>query len=121
MKYTISTDEDQIARAQTMMGHKCPPGHVSIGVATENGASLPTGLVVRNKKTGVAWLAVGQVLRSIEPSIIGGPKKTGRPSKAPGERLIVVPVRMSEAQKAKYQRMENGPQRLRDWLDRVKE
>ena len=49
------------------------------------------------------------------------PKKTGRPAKAIAEKLVVVPVRMSPAQKAKYQRLVDGPQRLRDWLDRIKE
>lgn len=46
------------------------------------------------------------------------PKKTGRPALPPCERLVVVPVRLTEAQKAKLQRI--GVQRLRDWLDRVK-
>jgi hypothetical protein len=35
------------------------------------------------------------------------------------EKLVVVPVRLTEAQKAKLQRI--GVQRLRDWLDRCKE
>lgn len=48
-------------------------------------------------------------------------KKTGRPALPPEEKLVVVPVRMTPAQKAKYQRMKDGPQRLRDWLDRAKE
>ena len=47
------------------------------------------------------------------------PKKTGRHAKAPDEKLVVVPVRLSPSQKAKLQRI--GVQRLRDWLDRVKE
>ncbi len=47
------------------------------------------------------------------------PKKTGRPAKAPGEKLYPVPVRLTEAQKAKLQRI--GVQRLRDWLDRARE
>lgn len=47
------------------------------------------------------------------------PKKTGRPAKATGEKLIPVPVRLKPAQREKLQRI--GPQRLRDWLDRVKE
>lgn len=47
------------------------------------------------------------------------PKKTGRPAKPPGEKLIPVPVRLTPAQRDKLQRI--GPQRLRDWLDRVKE
>lgn len=46
-------------------------------------------------------------------------KKPGRPALPPAEKLVVVPVRLTEAQKAKLQRI--GPQRLRDWLDRVKE
>lgn len=46
-------------------------------------------------------------------------KKTGRPEKAPEEKLKPVPVRLTDAQKAKLQRI--GPQRLRDWLDRVEE
>jgi len=46
-------------------------------------------------------------------------RKPGRPALPPGEKLVVVPVRLTEAQKAKLQRI--GPQRLRDWLDRVKE
>ena len=49
------------------------------------------------------------------------PKKTGRPSLPPAEKLVVVPVRMSPEQKAKFQRLANGPQRFRGWLDRVKE
>jgi hypothetical protein len=49
------------------------------------------------------------------------PKKTGRPALPPDEKLVVVPVRMTLAQKTKYQRMREGPQRLRDWLDRAKE
>ena len=48
-------------------------------------------------------------------------KKTGRPEKAPEDKLWPVTVKMTLAQKAKYQRMKSGPQRLRDWLDRVKE
>lgn len=47
------------------------------------------------------------------------PKKTGRPAKAPGEKLKPVPVRLNDQQKAKLARI--GHQRLRDWLDRVKE
>ena len=45
--------------------------------------------------------------------------KRGRPALPPGEKLVVVPVRLTEAQKAKLQRI--GVQRLRDWLDRTKE
>ncbi len=37
----------------------------------------------------------------------------------PGDKLIPVPVRLTPAQRDKLQRI--GPQRLRDWLDRVKE
>lgn len=46
-------------------------------------------------------------------------RKPGRPALPPGGKLVVVPVRLTEAQKAKLQRI--GVQRLRDWLDRVKE
>lgn len=46
-------------------------------------------------------------------------KKTGRPALPPGERMVVVPIRLTPEQKAKLQRI--GPQRLRDWLDRVKD
>ena len=46
-------------------------------------------------------------------------RKPGRPTLPPGEKLEVVPVRLSPAQKAKLQRI--GVQRLRHWLDRVKE
>lgn len=35
------------------------------------------------------------------------------------EKLVVVPARLTEAQKAKLQRI--GVQRLREWLDRVRE
>ena len=45
--------------------------------------------------------------------------KLGRPALPPSEKLVVVPVRLTEAQKAKLQRI--GVQRLRDWLDRTKE
>lgn len=45
--------------------------------------------------------------------------KPGRPALPPESRLVVVPVRLSLTQKAKLQRI--GVQRLRDWLDRVKE
>ena len=46
-------------------------------------------------------------------------RKPGRPALPPGEKLVVVPVRLTEAQKAKLQRI--GAQRLRDWLNRTKE
>ena len=46
-------------------------------------------------------------------------RKPGRPAARPGEKLVVVPVRLTEAQKAKLQRI--GVQWLRDWLDRVRE
>jgi hypothetical protein len=49
------------------------------------------------------------------------PQKAGRPALPPDEKLVVVPVRMTPAQKTKYQRMKDGPQRLRGWLDRAKE
>lgn len=47
------------------------------------------------------------------------PKKTGRPAKAPSEKMIPVPVRLTPIQRDKLQRI--GVQRLRDWLDRAKE
>ncbi len=47
------------------------------------------------------------------------PKKTGRPAKAPDEKMIPVPIRLTPAQRDKLQRI--GVQRLRDWLDRVKQ
>lgn len=47
------------------------------------------------------------------------PNKTGRPAKAPGEKMIPVPVRLTPAQRDKLQRI--GVQRLRDWLDRARE
>lgn len=47
------------------------------------------------------------------------PKKTGRPARAPGEKMIPVPVRLTPAQRDKLQRI--GAQKLRDWLDQVKE
>ena len=46
-------------------------------------------------------------------------RKPGRPALPPGAKLVVVPVRLIKAQKAKLQRI--GVQRLRDWLDRCKE
>lgn len=47
------------------------------------------------------------------------PKKTGRPAKAPGEKMIPVSVRFTPGQRDKIRRI--GAQRLRDCLDRVKE
>lgn len=44
------------------------------------------------------------------------PQKTGRPAKAPEEKLQVVPVRLNAAQKATLQHI--GQQALRDWLDK---
>jgi hypothetical protein len=46
-------------------------------------------------------------------------RKPGRPALPPAEKMVVVPVRLTEAQKSKLQRI--GVQRLRDWLDRTKE
>lgn len=43
----------------------------------------------------------------------------GRPPTPPDQKLHVVPIRLTLAQKDKLQRI--GVQRLRDWLDRVKE
>lgn len=46
-------------------------------------------------------------------------RKTGRPALPPGEKMIPVPVRLTPAQRDKLKRI--GAQKLRDWLDRVKE
>lgn len=46
-------------------------------------------------------------------------RRPGRPALPPGEKLVGVPVRLTEAQKAKLQRI--GVQRLREWLDKAKE
>jgi hypothetical protein len=46
-------------------------------------------------------------------------RKPGRPALPPGDKLVLVPVRLTEKQKAKLQRI--GVQRLRDWLDKAKE
>jgi hypothetical protein len=46
------------------------------------------------------------------------PKRIGRPPLPAADKLIPVPVRLTPAQRDKLQRI--GPQRLRDWLDRVK-
>lgn len=43
----------------------------------------------------------------------------GRPKLPPEEKLKPVSVRLSDAQREKLQRI--GQQRLRDWLDRVRE
>jgi len=45
----------------------------------------------------------------------GDKRKPGRPALPTCERLAVVPVRLTEAQKEKLQRI--GAQKLRDWLD----
>lgn len=50
---------------------------------------------------------------------IADKRRPGRPALPPGEKLVVMPVRLTEAQKAKLQRI--GVQRLREWLDRAKE
>lgn len=47
------------------------------------------------------------------------PRKTGRPALPVAQKLIPVPVRLSPAQRDKLQRI--GAQRLREWLDGVKE
>ena len=44
------------------------------------------------------------------------PKKTGRPEKAPGEKLKVVPIRLNDAQKATLAAI--GQPALREWLDK---
>lgn len=44
--------------------------------------------------------------------------KPGRPALPLADKLLVVPVRLTPAQKEKLQRI--GVQRLRDWLDRAK-
>ena len=46
-------------------------------------------------------------------------KKLKRTALPPSEKLMMVPVRLTEAQKAKLQRID--VQRLREWLDRVRE
>lgn len=45
-------------------------------------------------------------------------RKPGRPAMPEAEKLVVVPVRLTPEQKVKLQRI--GPQRLRDWLDRLR-
>lgn len=46
-------------------------------------------------------------------------RKPGRPALPPGQRLVVVPVRLTPEQRDKLRRI--GVQRLRDWLDRARE
>jgi hypothetical protein len=46
-------------------------------------------------------------------------RKPGRPALPPGEKLVVVPVRLTPEQRDKLKRI--GVQRLREWLDRVRE
>ena len=41
-------------------------------------------------------------------------RKPGRPALPPGEKLVVVPVRLTPAQRDKLKRI--GVQRLREWL-----
>lgn len=48
------------------------------------------------------------------------PRKPGRPQIPPADKLVVVPVRMSEAQRIKFRAMPDGPKRLRDWVDSAK-
>ncbi|MDH4051599.1 MAG: hypothetical protein OEU93_08470 [Rubrivivax sp.] len=45
--------------------------------------------------------------------------KRGRPALPPGDKMLVVPVRLTPLQRDKLKRL--GVQRLRDWLDRVRE
>lgn len=45
-------------------------------------------------------------------------RKPGRPALPPAEKLVVVPVRLTPAQRDKLKAL--GVQRLRDWLDRAK-
>jgi hypothetical protein len=45
-------------------------------------------------------------------------RKPGRPALPLAEKLVVVPVRLTPAQREKLQAI--GVQRLRAWLDRVK-
>ena len=47
------------------------------------------------------------------------PKRIGRPPKAADEKLVVVPIRLTPAQRDKVRRP-GMQQRLRDWLDRTK-
>jgi len=46
-------------------------------------------------------------------------KRPGRPALPPSEKLVVVPVRLTPEQRDKLKRI--GVQRLREWLDRVRE
>ncbi|MCU0924092.1 MAG: hypothetical protein MUF16_27870 [Burkholderiaceae bacterium] len=46
-------------------------------------------------------------------------RKPGRPALPPADKLVVVPVRLTLAQRAKLKRI--GPGRLRQWLDRLRE
>ena len=46
-------------------------------------------------------------------------RKPGRPALPLDEKLVVVPVRLTVEQKANLRRI--GVQRLREWLDRVRE
>lgn len=46
-------------------------------------------------------------------------RKPGRPALPPAEKMVVVPVRLTPEQRDKLKRI--GVQRLREWLDRVRE
>jgi len=45
------------------------------------------------------------------------PKRIGRPPLPADKKLVVVPIRLTPAQRDKLQQI--GVQRLRDWLDRA--
>lgn len=49
----------------------------------------------------------------------GEPKRIGRPPLPADEKLVVVPIRLTPAQRDKVRRP-GMQQRLREWLDRVK-
>lgn len=123
-QFPDDTDESPVEFSAEKVLHDSIGG----GVMLDSGESnAPAFRVSKSAADGSEFVMVeGEAIAlTIEQAFRRGlceipiPRKTGRPALPVAQKLIPVPVRLSPAQRDKLQRI--GVQRLREWLDRVKE
>jgi hypothetical protein len=104
MSYT--KDQKQVAAEVAKWQLQIPTGYEAIAIDVSG--RMPDGVVVRHKTTGVLMLAVGHLLRSFDPRLLGL-------DKADGDDTIV--IRALTGTKARWVRQsQRDGLKLSDWV-----
>lgn len=106
LKMHIDQTPAAIDLAQKKWHLSVPNGYDAIGVATQVGYTIPEGLVVKNKLTGICMLAVGGSLRGFDERLL---------SKQPTLDTIVVTAAAGTKARWVHQSQREGI-KLSDWI-----